>query len=338
MGLITNSRVVFTVDSHTQGEPTRFVVGGIIHFPGETMREKQRFASSELETIRKSLMGEPRGHIDMYGGFITAPATDTGDLGILFMDNYGLMDMCGHGTIGLCTAVVELGMIAATPPKTKIEIDTPVGRVTGFAFSEDGRVKRATFLGVPSFCTHIDADLTLNGVGKIKVGIAYGGNLFVVVPAESVKLDLGMHNSHLIREMGMKIKDAVNEQYDIRHPDLTEVAGVNIVTFFGPPVNPEATYKNVHVFSNGQIDRSPGGTGTSAMLAYMFKKGDNDGNQDVTVEGFAGGLFNGRIVDTWKDNGLTMHRPAISGSAFITGFNQFVLDSNDPMSEGFLVG
>ena len=132
------------------------------------------------------------------------------------MDNHGLMDMCGHGTIGLCTMLVELGMIAATPPKTKIEIDTPVGRVTGFAYSEGGPVERASFLGVPSFCTHIGADLLLKDVGKIEIGIAYGGNVFAVVAAESVNLDLRMDNSHRIREMGTQVKNAVNEQYDIR--------------------------------------------------------------------------------------------------------------------------
>ena len=336
MGLMSNSRMVFTVDSHTQGEPTRLVVGGIIHYPGKTMREKQNGAYTHFDAIRKSLMGEPRGHKDMYGGFITPPTTDTGDLGILFMDNYGFMDMCGHGTIGLCTTVVELGMVTPTPPKTKIEIDTPVGRVTGFAHSEDGRVKMAMFLGVPSFCTHVDAELELDGVGKIEVGIAYGGNLFVVVPAASLNIDLGMDNSHLIRKTGMQIKDAVNDQYDIRHPGLEDVSGVNIVTFVGPSSNPDATYKNVHVFSTGQIDRSPGGTGTSAMLAYMYKKGDNNGSEPVTAEGFAGGLFTGRIVDTWKENGLVMHRPEISGSAFLTGVNQFIINADDPMREGLL--
>jgi proline racemase len=314
------------------------VIGGVIHYPGTTMRAKQAFAAAELDSVRRSLMNEPRGHNDMYGGFITAPATDDGDLGILFMDTDGMMDMCGHGTIGLCTAVIEIGMLEATPPRTEIRIDTPVGRVTGFAHSENGKVSQAGFLNVPSFCLDTKREVQVDGFGGIQVGIAYGGNFFAILPAESVGLDLSMENMYEIRKMGLKVKDAVNAQHDIQHPDFEEVSGINIVTFYGPSQNPAATYKNVHIFTNGQIDRSPGGTGTSAVMAYMVAKGDISVSEPVVVEGFAGGLFGGRIVKTWQEKDLTRHTPEISGAAFITGINQLILNPADPMLDGIHPG
>ena len=331
---MSSKRLIISADTHTQGEPTRLVIGGVIHYPGKTMREKQTFAARELDSIRKSLMSEPLGHQDMYGGFITPPATDKGDLGILFMDNTGFMDMCGHGTIGLCTTVVELGLIEATPPRTEIQIDTPAGRVHGFAISQDGKVIRVGFQNVPSFCTNVCEQVAVDGIGNLEVGIAYGGNFFAILPAKAAGVDIEIRNMHAIREVGMKIKKAVNQQLDVKHPNLEEVSGVNIITFYGPSDNPQATYKNVHIFSGGQIDRSPGGTGTSAMLAYLTAKGDLNRHESATAEGLAGGLFGGKIVKTWQENGMTKHIPEISGAAFITGIHHFTLNTDDPMVEG----
>ena len=330
-----SKRLVITSDSHTQGEPTRLVIGGVIHFPGKTMREKQQYVARELDSVRRSLMGEPRGHHDMFGGFITEPATDTGDLGIIFMDNDGYLDMCGHGTIGLCTTLVELGLVAATPPRTDIRIDTPAGRVDGYAISEDGRVVRAGFQNVPAFCLNPSQTIYLDDIGSLEVGVAYGGNFFALVPAESVGLRLSIDNQLAIRALGMKIKRAANEQIKVQHPQMPEVSGIDIVTFYGPAVDAGASYRNVHVFANGQVDRSPGGTGTSAMLAYLLARGDITPETEVTSEGLAGGCFKGKVVKRWDADGVMFCTPDISGVAHMTGIHNFTLDPADPMLEGF---
>lgn len=329
-----SKRLIVTCDSHTQGEPTRLVIGGIIHYPGATMREKQQYVARELDGVRRSLMGEPRGHHDMFGGFITPPATDTGDLGIIFMDNAGYLNMCGHGTIGLCTVVVEFGLVTATPPRTAIQIDTPAGRVEGYAISENGRVVRAGFRNVPAFCLMPNACVELNGYGTVDVGIAYGGNFFAILPAEALGLRLELDNQLAIRELGMQIKRAANEQLRVKHPQLSGVGGVDIVTFYGPAADPAASYRNVHVFGNGQVDRSPGGTGTSAMLAYLIARGEIAPEAEVTAEGLAGGLFQGKMVRHWQDDGLAYSTPDISGVAHATGLHYFTLDTADPMLEG----
>jgi proline racemase len=170
-----SKRLIVTCDSHTQGEPTRLVIGGVIHYPGDTMREKQQFVATTLDTVRRSLMGEPRGHNDMFGGFITAPTSETGDLGIIFMDNEGYLDMCGHGTIGLCTVLVEHGLIEAKQPRTEIHIDTPAGRVEGYALTENGRVTRAGFQNVPAFCLIPRANIEIEGIAGAPPASARAG-------------------------------------------------------------------------------------------------------------------------------------------------------------------
>jgi proline racemase len=328
-------RLIVTADSHTHGEPTRLVIGGVVHYPGNTMREKQAFVARELDMVRKSLMGEPRGHHDMFGGFITPPTSETGDLGIVFIDNQGYLNMCGHGTIGLCMSVVELGIIPPSPPRTEINIDTPAGLVRGYAVSENGHVTRSGFHNVPSFCLSVDTTLQVDGMGTITVGIAYGGNFFVILPADEVGLSLDLDNQPEIRKMGIAIKRAANEQLTIQHPKDSSITGCDIVTFYGPANHPEATYKNVHVFADGQVDRSPGGTGTSAVLAYRLAKGDSDSDSVTVVEGFAGGLFEGRVVKAWDDDGVQYIIPDISGRAYMTGVHTFYLDPSDPMLQGF---
>jgi proline racemase len=323
-----------TCDSHTHGEPTRLDIGGVIHYPGDTMRETQQFVATTLDTVRRSLMGEPRGHNDMFGGFITAPTTETGDLGIIFMDNEGYLDMCGHGTIGLCTVLVEHGLIEAKPPRTEIHIDTPAGRVEGYALTENGRVTRAGFQNVPAFCLIPRANIELEGIGTVEVGVAYGGNFFAILPAESVGLDLEFDNQMAIRKLGMQVKHAATEQLKVVHPKMPEVCGIDIVTFYGPPVDPAASYRNVHIFGNGQVDRSPGGTGTSAMLAYFIARGEISADSEVMSEGLAGGHFKGSIARSWDEDGMTYYTPDISGVAYTTGLHYFTLDTADPMSAG----
>jgi proline racemase len=331
-----SKRLIITADSHTLGEPTRLVIGGIIHYPGGTMKEKQAYVAREYDSIRKALMGEPRGHRDMFGGFITPPATSDGDVGVVFMDNQGYLNMCGHATIGLLTTLGELGMVPITQLRTQVKIDTPAGRVTGYFLNENGRTFRAGFQNVPAFCARLGEQLVVDGIGEVEVGIAYGGNLFAILPADSVGIQLSLKNMAEIRKMGMKIKTAINQHMALRHPPIQGVAAVDIVTFYGPPDKEQAKYKDVHIFADGQVDRSPGGTGTSALLAYLAARGEIALQETIMVEGLAGGLFEGRLTEAWVDEGVTYYTPEVSGLAYLTGINLFYLNSEDPMLQGIV--
>lgn len=331
---MTTKRLVFTIDSHTQGEPTRLVIGSILHYPGNTMKEKQAYVRREHDSLRKALLREPRGHHDMFGGFITPPVSDDGHLGIIFMDNQGYLDMCGHGTIGLCTTLAEMNLVRTTPPRTDIRIDTPAGRVRGYALSHNGHVTRAGFYNVPSFCLSLDEIVEVEGLGRVPLAVAYGGNFFAIVPAEAVGVEMVLGNMGAIRRAGMRIKRAANAQLSVQHPELPYASGIDIVTFYGPAHDAQATYKNVHVFADGQVDRSPGGTGTSAMLAYLIASGRVQGDQEVVAEGLAGGLFTARMTETWQSGTLTYHTPEISGTAFVTGIHTFHIDLDDPLCQG----
>jgi proline racemase/trans-L-3-hydroxyproline dehydratase len=247
------------------------------------------------------------------------------------MDNQGYLNMCGHATIGLCTTVVELGLIAPATPRTAILIDTPAGRVSGYAIIEEGQVSRAGFQNVPAFCLGTQEQVTVDGLGSVKLGIAYGGNFFAIVPAETVGLDISIQNMSRIRALGRQIKKAANQQLKVQHPLRPQIAGVDIVTFYGPSEQPQATYKNVHVFANGQVDRSPGGTGTSAMLAYLMARNEIEQQQTIVAQGIAGGLFEGKIIRSWQEQGVIFHTPEISGRAYLTGVHHFVLNPQDPM-------
>lgn len=329
------SRLVITADSHTQGEPTRLVIGGVFHVPGATMQEKRDFLEQHHDDLRRSLLSEPRGHRDMFGAFLTPPATEDGHLGVVFMHNNGYLDMCGHGTIGLLTTVVELGLVEPQGQDGEIRIDTPAGRVTGRVTLEGGAVVQASFCNVPSFCLALDEQVEIQDLGKIEVSLAYGGNVFAVVPATAVGMQLKFRKEAQIRDLGMQIKQAANEQLDVRLPGQPEIHGIDIVTFYESAGDGDAAYRQVHVFGPGQIDRSPGGTGTSAMLAYFWARGEVEDSEPINFQGIAGGLFTGRIVKTWQEHGVTYHTPEVAGRAYVTGVHQFWIDPSDPMSQGW---
>ncbi len=333
---MSSRRLIVTADSHTLGEPTRLVIGGIIHYPGATMKEKQAYVAREYDSIRKALMGEPRGHRDMFGGFITPSVTPDGDLGVVFMDNEGYLDMCGHATIGLCTTLGELGMVKITPPRTEVKIDTPAGRVSGYLLCENGRVSRAGFQNVPAFCVETGEKVVVDGIGEIEVGIAYGGNLFAIVPSESIGIQLNIGNMAEIRQKGMEIKASINKHIGMRNLPKKGIRAVDILTFYGPADKEQAAFKDTHVFANGQVDRSPGGTGTSALMAYLAAKGELALQETIMVEGLAGGLFEGKLTRAWMDGGITYYTPEVSGTAFLTGINHFYLNSEDPMLQGIV--
>jgi len=327
---------IFTVDSHTEGEPTRVIVGGLPYIVGKTMDEKRTYFEKNFDNIRSALMCEPRGHRDMFGCILTDPVSPEGDFGMIFIDNEKYLNMCGHGTIGLGTTLIDMGLV---DPGTKEEIciDSPAGLVRLKHSVEDGKAKNICFQNVPSFVEVLDDQIDLQNFGSIKFDITFGGNYFVLVSAEQFGINVAPENASILKQIGMELKREINKRHKIKHPTLDYINMIDIVTFLDKPQNPKAMYKNVHIFSNSQADRSPGGTGTTAVLTMMYAKKQIGINQDVFSEGLVGGLFKGRVLSETKIGNKPALNVEICGSANITGYHHFVIDSKDEVGKGFIV-
>lgn len=328
-------KIISTVDLHTAGEPVRAVLGGIQSIPGKTMEEKQKFLSQKLDLIRTTLLHEPRGHKEMCGAIMTPPLSREADFGLIFFDGGGYLEMCGHSTMGVATAVIELGMFQKKEPTTSLSIDTPAGLIKARVHVEDGQVRSVTIRNVASFLFAKDIELEIPGIGRIKVDIAFGGNFFALVDVTELHYTLEKENIDRLIAIGLKIREAVNAKINVRHPNAKHISGVGLTEIFGKPENPQAMGRNMVVFGNGQVDRSPCGTGTSAKLASLYARGQIGLNEPFIHESIIGTLFEGKIVEVTKVAQFEAIIPEITGSAFVTGFHQFTVDSGDPLKHGF---
>ncbi|NBI07167.1 proline racemase [Senegalia massiliensis] len=329
------SRSINAVDSHTMGEPTRIVIGGIPTILGKTMAEKKEFLQNRLDYLRTSLMLEPRGHANMFGSILTASVNDEADFGIVFMDGGGYLNMCGHGSIGAMTVAVETGIVEMKEPVTKVTLDTPAGIVKGEVKIENQKVKEVSIVNVPAF--HYKKDITVDvpELGKIKLDISFGGSFFAIVHAKEIGLKVDIKNSDKLLKYGLKIRDAINENLEIIHPELNHINTVDLVEIYDEPTHPEADYKNVVVFGQGQLDRSPCGTGTCAKIATLYSKGELQEGEEFVYESITGTLFKGKVLKETKVGKFNAIIPEITGAAYITGFNQYVIDDKDPVKHGF---
>lgn len=330
--------VIHTIDSHTGGEPTRLVVSGI-PLRGRSLLEQREHMRRESDHLRSALMCEPRGHRGMFGA-VMAPATREGvDFGIIWMDSDGTyMNMCGHGTIGIGMTAVECGLVPVTEPTTHIRVDMPAGLVEINVRVEGGRAVDAAFINVPSFLYKRDVAVELRGHGKVPVDISFGGNFFGAVRGRDLGIEVRPENVPELVRAGLAIRDVVNRQVTIQHPTLDHIRSVDLVTIWGPGLAPGAKYKNIHVFSNGSFDRSPGGTGTSHMMAMLIGRGEMDPDEAIFSEGITGSLFRGRMIRHTKVGPFDAFIPEVAGTAYVTGFHQFVIDPTDPQKHGFDIG
>lgn len=329
------TKTINAVDSHTMGEPTRIIIGGVPVIPGKTMPEKKEYLENNLDHLRTAIMHEPRGHKDMFGSIITQPTKDEADLGIIFMDAGGYLNMCGHGSIGACTVAVETGMVPVQEPFTKITLEAPAGLVKGMVKVENGKAKEVSIINVPSFLYKQYVEVDVPEVGKIRIDISFGGSFFALVKAADLGIDICPANSNKLSEVGMKILNAINEQVKVQHPLLPHIKSVDLVEIYGPPKNPNATLQNVVVFGEGQVDRSPCGTGTSAKIATLYAKGQLKMGEEFIYESITGTMFKGRVIEEVQVGDIKGIIPEITGSAYITGFNQFIVDPDDPLKYGF---
>ena len=331
-------RLIAAVDSHTEGEPARVVIGGVPSVPGGTMVEKWLWAQENLDELRTMLMFEPRGHGAMSGTIITPPASPEADVGVIFIEVSGFLPMCGHGTIATCTVLVETGIIEAKEPVTEITLDTPAGLVRAKVRVEDGVAKDVTIQNIPSFLYRSDVEVDVAGLGRVRLDIAWGGNFYAIVPAESVGLEVVPERAREIVDYGARIREAVYEQVEVVHPENPAVNSCTHVRFIAPPSHPEATWKNAVFFSAEGVDRSPCGTGTSAEMAMRHAKGELELNQEFVSESVIGSLFYGKLIEETRVGTLPAVVPTIRGSAYLMGFQYFALDPRDPWPQGFYLG
>jgi len=331
------SRGIHAVDSHTMGEPTRIVIGGINAIPGKSMAEKKEYLEENLDNIRTGIMLEPRGHNDMFGSILTQPCDEKADLGIIFMDGGGYLNMCGHGTIGAMTVAVETGMVPMVEPFTKVVLEAPAGLVYGDVKVENSKVKSVSFNNVPAFHYMKDAQIELPGYGTLTFDISFGGSFFAIISAKQLGITVEPKNAQKLTELGMDIRDIINKEIKVQHPELAHINTVDLVEIYDDPTHPDATYKNVVIFGQGQVDRSPCGTGTSAKLATLYSKGQLKKGEKFVYESIAGTLFEGEIMDDVKVGEFDGVIPRITGAAYITGFNHFVFDEEDPLKDGFIL-
>ena len=325
--------VLTAVDTHTAGEPTRFVVAGIPFLHG-TMAEKRRQLQEEYDFIRTTLMHEPRGHADMFGAILTEPHRAEAHIGVVFMDTGGYLAMCGHGSIGAVVVALSTGLVPLQQPTTDVILDTPAGLVHGRAHVADGQIQHVAVENVPGFLYRSDVEVHTPG-GPLQVDISFGGNFFALVAAESLGLEVKLAHLPALIEQGVAIRAAIDEQVDVIHPTQPHINTVDLVEIYQDLEGEEADCRNVVVFGEAQADRSPCGTGTSAKMAALYAKGKLAMQRPFVNQSIIGTRFTGRLLREEPIGDFTAVVPEISGNAYITGFQQFVVDPRDPLKFGF---
>lgn len=327
------AKLITTIDTHTQGEPTRIVTSGAGIVLGKSMMEKKQWMARYNDSFRKMLMWEPRGHENMFGAIITEPCNSEAHVGVIFMDGEGYLDMCGHGSMGIVTALLETGFLETFEDTREflVCLDTPAGLIRCRAgIDEQGHVKTVTVRNQPSFwIKEVCVDIGLSQ--PVPVNIAYGGNYFALVNASDLNLDVQYCNIEALKHFGMKIRKEANKQIEIIHPS-TGLAGQILLTEIYQSSTPP---RNVVVFGDNQIDRSPCGTGTSAKMAFLQHRGRLHVGEAYPYQSIFGTQFTGKIIDIQKMGDITTIIPEITGSAFITGFHQFAADPEDVYKHGF---
>ncbi|MCD2205113.1 proline racemase family protein [Halobacterium sp. KA-6] len=326
-----------TIESHTGGEPLRIIVDGFPELEGDTILERRRQMQNEHDDLRSALMWEPRGHADMYGAILTEPVTDQADVGILFTTNKGYSSMCGHGIIALGTALLEAQMLPSSPPEKTVAFDTPAGLVTATSKLDNGRVTSVSFENVPSFAPLLDQTVDVPEIGTIEFDLGYGGAFYAYCDADQLDLDLSPDNADDLSRAGMAIKRAVSDSFNIEHPIEDDLSFLYGTIFREKSTTQGCDSKNVCVFADGQIDRSPTGTGVSGRLAIQHKRGNLDIGEEFVVESIIDTVFRGKISREEEYGGYDAVIPQITGSAHITGRNEFVIDPEDPLRDGFFI-
>ena len=327
-----------TIDAHAAGEPLRLIVDGFPSPRGATMIEKREWVRRHADHLRRALMLEPRGHADMYGAVLTEPVTPGSHAGVLFMHNEGYSTMCGHGIIAVTTIALERGLLDPGGDGCSVVYDAPAGTVRARAGRSGGsaRVERVAFQNVPSFVLHGGLDVKLPK-GRVRADVAFGGAFYAIVDSESAGLPIDVAHLPELRRIGMEIKHAIEATHDVVHPLDAGLRGIYGTIFTAPPSDDRASLRNVTIFADAEVDRSPCGTGTAAVMAVVDAMGLLAEDQSFVHESLIHTHFTGRIASRTMVGEHHAIVPEIEGSAWITGEHTFFVDDTDPLREGFRI-
>jgi trans-L-3-hydroxyproline dehydratase len=336
-----------TIDAHTAGEPLRLVVEGWPAPTGKTILEKRAWARQHQDHLRRALMFEPRGHLDMYGALLTEPERPDSHAGVLFMHNEGFSTMCGHGIIAVVTIAFERGLLIKGPresfpgteekrlPRSFLILDAPAGQIRATAdIDSEDRVRSVSFLNVPSFVLASGVPVKV-GSRTVPVDVAFGGAFYAIVDSEAAGIPILPERLTELRHMGMAIKHAVEAQLTVVHPAEPGLTGIYGTIFTGPPSAAGAHLRNVTIFAEGEVDRSPCGTGTCAVLAVLDAMGIVQPGDPFVHESIIGTTFTAKVVDRTSIGDLAAIVPELTGSAWITGEHTFIVSDTDPLKGGF---
>lgn len=324
------------VDSHTEGMPTRVVTSGVGVLPGATMFDRMRFLVAQRDDLRAVLMREPRGHGAMSGAILQPPTRPDTDVGVVFIEVSGCLPMCGHGTIGVATVLVETGMVEVAEPVTTIRLDTPAGPVTASVAVADGRARSVTIENVPSYLHLRDATVRVPALGTLTVDLAYGGNFYAILPAASVHLAVRPELHDRLVDTGLAVMAAVNEQLTFAHPENPRIDLCRHVMFTAEAEG-DLPARSAVVVHPGWVDRSPCGTGTSARMAQRAARGALALHEEFGHGSLIGTRFTGRLVGATGVGEFPAVVPTVTGRAWITGIGHYLLDPDDPFPAGFHV-
>ncbi len=329
-----------TIDMHTGGEPLRIVVDGFPDLKGNSILEYRKYCKDKFDDLRTALMFEPRGHADMYGCILLPPNDDDGDFGIIFLHNEGYSTMCGHAIIAISTLAIEMNWVNVIEGDNIMKIDAPCGRITSFAYVKNGKVTGVRFHGVPSFVVGLDRTVEVKGLGTVIYDLAYGGAFYAYVDMKknNFDFDLKPNSYQTIIAKGMEIKSAVMEQDDeIRHPFENDLSFLYGTIFISDALNQSVDSRNVCVFAQGEIDRSPTGSGVSGRMAIHKARNEIDFGETMRIESITDSVFIGSLVSEEAYGPFTAIIPQVAGTAHVTGMHTFLIDPDDPVKNGFIL-
>lgn len=327
--------MIQTVEAHTEGLPVRVVTGGVPVFPGDTMADRRQWFIAHSDDLRTLLMCEPRGHGWLSGAILQPPTRPDADWGVLFIEVTGVLPMCGAGTIAVATILVETGMVAVTEPVTTVRLDAPIGLITANVHVSDGKAKSVTIVNVASYSHALDQTVTLPELGEVTYDLAFGGNFYAFVTSEAVGIPFTRESADEFIVAGRRIMAAVNEQAEPVHPE-SGYRGCEHVVFIAPQSNAKHT-RHVLINAPGWLDRSPGGTGTSALMAVLHARGELPLETNFVNESFIGTSFTGRLRSLTQVGDFEAVVPEITGRAWLTSTASFFVDPEDPFPAGFTI-
>ncbi len=352
------SRIITAVDAHAAGEPGRVITGGVLDVPGSTMFEKRVYLEQHADWLRKLMLREPRGYPALCCNVLLPPTDPAADAGFVIMEQTEYPAMSGSNTICVTTVLLETGIVPAVEPVTELTLETPAGLITVRAQVENEKVTSVTFENVPAFAAHLDVKIEVPHLGTVTVDVAWGGMFYVIAEAEQFGVALTPENGRELTRIGEMLRAAASEQLPVVHPENPEIAGVSISQLCGPPHQPTARppgrspahQRNCVVVSTGgfdwdrpgtwtgAIDRSPCGTGTCAKMATLWARGELALGRDFRYESLLGTVFVGRLVRETEVGPYRAVVPTITGTGWITGVSEYVLDPSDPFPEGYTMG